>query len=64
MFRVEKKKHLLKVFFLFSLVDERRVMMSQYDVIRKVYTQNLNNDRLGKGFGLQLVGGIRVVRLR
>lgn len=37
------------------------MMMSQYDVIRQVYTQNLNNDRVGKGLGLQLVGGIRAL---
>lgn len=40
------------------------MMMSQYDVIRQDYTQNLNNDRAGRGFGLQLVGGIRVLGLR
>lgn len=50
MFIVEKK-HLLKVFFFFlkSHVDER-MMMSQY-VFRQVYTHNLNNDKVGEGWG-------------
>lgn len=36
-------------FFLKSHVDER-MMMSQY-VIRQVYTHNLNNDKVGEGWG-------------
>lgn len=39
------------------------MMMSQYDVIRPVYTQNLNNDMVGRGLGLQLVDGIRALGL-
>lgn len=44
-----KKTFIESFFFLKSHVDER-MMMSQY-VFRQVYTHNLNNDKVGEGWG-------------